>query len=331
MLRVPTSSLRTAKTVSKKVASKLPTGSRVHGLLAADFLLNKLPKYEPWNAVLPSRDEVWASMPLTWDRRLHDFLPRAARQLLQKQEAKFERDWAAVRQAFPDSSISRADYMYAWALVNTRTFYYETSENRKLHKDDRMALQPVADLLNHHPTEGCKVTFDWKGCTVRSTRSYTPGDEVYICYGNHGNDFLLTEYGFMLENNQWDEVCFDDAIIPALSAGQRDQLDERQFLGNYMLDSNGVCHRTQVAVRLMCLPLSRWKKFVEDGNDEEGDQEEVNRHIVRLLNKYQDTIQKTIRRIEGLDVGQATQRDMLCLRWRQIQGLIENTIETLMA
>ncbi|KAK3330925.1 hypothetical protein B0H66DRAFT_81304 [Apodospora peruviana] len=335
LLRVPTSALRTAKTVCKKVSSKLPTGSRVHGLLAADIILNPSPKYKQWNAVMPSREDVWASLPLTWNRRLHELLPRSARERLRKQETKFERDWTAIKQAFPDSKISRNDYLYAWALVNTRTFYYELNGNSKLHKDDRLALQPVADLLNHHDSEGCKVDFESDDCTITSTRAYAPGDEVYICYGNHGNDFLLAEYGFVLPQNRWDEVCLDDAILPKLSARQKEQLDEVGFLGNYMLDSNGVCYRTQVALRLICLPLNEWRRFVDGeagaggGDAERQQQEEVDRKLVHLLRKYQDMIRNTVERIKDSEVGQPCQRDLLCLRWTQIQSLMEKTIEKL--
>lgn len=275
-------------------------------------------------------------MPLTWDRRLHEFLPRTARNLLRKQEAKFERDYAAVHHAFPNSpTVSRTEYMYAWALVNTRTFYYETStsETGKLHRDDRIALQPVADLLNHHATEECKVSFTAEGCTVRAGKAYSPGDEVYICYGRHGNDFLLAEYGFILEDNKWDEVCLDDVILPGLSARQKELLDEVGFLGNYMLDSNGICFRTQVALRLVFSPLSEWRKYLDDGggggDEEAAQQEEVDRELRPILSKYRESISKTIGRIEESKIGQASQRDMLILRWRQIASLVDKTTQTL--
>lgn len=224
--------------------------------------------------------------------------------------------------------------MYAWALVNTRTFYYETpsSDTRKLHRDDRIALQPVADLLNHtsNPADGCKVSFDTEGCTVRASREYSPGDEVYICYGNHGNDFLLTEYGFILEENIWDEVCIDDAILPVLSARQKELLEEVGFLGNYMLDKNGVCYRMQVALRLVCLPLSEWRRFLDgEGGDEEAQQEVVDRELKSILKQYRGSVTKIIGKIEDSEIGQASQRDTLVLRWRQIGGLIDNTVETL--
>ncbi|KAM7213066.1 putative set domain containing protein [Rhypophila decipiens] len=334
LLKVPTSSLRTSKTVCKEVSSRLPTGTRVHGLLAADFLLNKQPNYAPWNAVLPSREDVWASMPLTWDRHLHEFLPPSARQLLKKQEAKFDRDWQAVHNAFPQ--ISRADYLYAWALVNTRTFYYDgggsSSNGKKPPPHDCMALQPVADLLNHHPTQGAKVTFSAEGCAIRATKTYTPGEEIYICYGNHGNDFLLTEYGFLLDENKWDEICLDEAILPELSGRQKDMLADEDFLGNYMLDSNGVCYRTLVALRLLALSLIEWRRYLDGpfNVDDEVQQGEVDRELARILEKYRrGTIAKMIGKIEESTAGEESQRKMLIRRWEQIGELIDRTIENL--
>ncbi|KAK1783818.1 hypothetical protein QBC45DRAFT_398971 [Copromyces sp. CBS 386.78] len=256
ILTVPSNTLRTYETVNPSIARGL-LGISIHGLLAADLALDPSPsaKYRQWNAVCPTREDVWDSLPLTWDHRLRDFLPKKALELLLKQEAKFEKDWSMVQQSkllSPRSgekeherseeeegeklnkSITRDDYLYAWLLVNTRTFYHETPKTKKFNKEDRMVLQPVADLFNHtsydssaEEKEGnkktCSVAFSPTAFTITTTRPYTVGEEVYICYGNHSNDFLLIEYGFLFDENVWDEVCIDDAILPLLDKSQQQQ------------------------------------------------------------------------------------------------------------
>lgn len=262
---------------------------------------------------------MWDSLPLAWDHRLRKFLTKRALELLLKQEAKFNKDWSMVQQSSLLSSrsdgkgdetseeervelikmITRDDYLYAWLLVNTRTFYHETPKTKKFKKEDRMVLQPVADLFNHtsydpsaDEKEGnkktCSVAFSPTAFTITTTRPYNEGEEVYICYGNHSNDFLLVEYGFLFDENVWDEVCIDDAILPLLDqhqptpVGQSQQpkkitrrlnergkkdpkstseqqppksrkilLEETGFLGNYNLDPRNPtgCYRTQVALR----------------------------------------------------------------------------------
>lgn len=39
----------------------------------------------------------------------------------------------------------------------------------------------------------CDVKFDEKEYTLRATEDYEKGDEVYMSYGSHPNDFLLAE------------------------------------------------------------------------------------------------------------------------------------------
>ena len=201
-----------------------------------------------------------------------------------------------------NKSITKDDYLYAWLLVNTRTFYHETPRTKKFKKEDKMVLQPVADLFNHtsydpsaEEKEGnkktCSVAFSPTAFTITTARPYTAGEEVYICYGNHSNDFLLIEYGFLFDENVWDEVCIDDAILPLLNQHQptpvqqqqqppkkptrrlhergkkdpkpttsnhtpktpKDLLEETGFLGNYNLDPRNPtgCYRTQVALRAL--------------------------------------------------------------------------------
>ncbi|KAK4042175.1 hypothetical protein C8A01DRAFT_44824 [Parachaetomium inaequale] len=346
ILHVPASVLRTLDTVRPQVKEALPKDTKVHAILAAELALDKpTSEYSPWNAVVPSRDSVSASLPLAWDARLHPYLPKPALALLRKQQAKFTRDWTAIQQTplaaaatsqSTTPTITRQEYLHFWLLVNTRTFYHETPHTATLPRDDRMVLQPVADLFNHADT-GCAVAFTGagggggSGFTVTADRPYAAGEEVYICYGKHTNDFLLVEYGFVLETqNRWDEVCLDEAVLPALSGARRELLDERGFLGNYVLDAGTVCYRTQVAVRLLCVSAGEWERLVHEGEDGgEALQEEVDRLLVGMLRRYRGTVEGRVQEIEGLEVGLPSQREVLCTRWRQIGRLVEQTIERL--
>ncbi|KAH8882680.1 SET domain-containing protein [Thozetella sp. PMI_491] len=326
LLEVPTSLLRTLDTVPKRIARKLPKKLTIHGLLAADLALNKSVKYDIWNAVTPTREDIWATLPLTWDTKLHEFLPRPAKDLLNKQIAKIKLDWSMVLEAFP--SLAYDDYLYAWLLVNTRTFHYTTAKTEKFAPPDCMALQPVADLFNHSD-EGCGVQFDTESFAITSMRPYAAGEEVHISYGSHSNDFLLVEYGFVMDHNRWDEVCIDDIILPQLSSEQKNKLEQRDFLGKYIIDSESVCYRTQVALRILCLPENKWKAFVDGVDDGEAEQKKIDRFLLSLLKKYEPTVKKILLQVEALKVGQDGHRAMLSTRWQQIQALLAATIKRL--
>jgi hypothetical protein len=47
--------------------------------------------------------------------------------------------------------------------------------------------------LTRSITMQCDVKFDEKEYTLRATEDYEKGDEVYMSYGSHPNDFLLAE------------------------------------------------------------------------------------------------------------------------------------------
>ena len=152
---------------------------------------------------------------------------------------------------------------------------------------------------------------------------------MYISYWNHSNDFLLTEYGFILPEegggNQWDEIPLDAFILPLFSAKQKERLEERRFLGKYILDRKDVCYRTQVALRILVLPIRKWERFVDGLEDMEDEQGAVDRVLGKVLKNLKIEVQGKMESVEGLkeDVGMKCQRDMLRRRWMQIEGLIQ--------
>jgi hypothetical protein len=262
-----------------------------------------------------------------WPEELQELLPRPAKDLLKKQQARFHRDWDIVSKAFPD--MRREEYLYTWFIVNTRTFYYVTPRMQRLPRDDKLALLPVADLFNHADS-GCQVSFSPVGFTITSDRAYRAGKEVHISYGGHSNDYLLTEYGFVLAENRWDEVCLDDVILPDLNRTQKAELEDRGFLGKYMLDARTPgCHRTQVVLRLLCCTPSQWRSFVDAEDDGEASQGKVDALLTQLLNRILQTIRETLGNMEKLDVGHDTGGELLTERWKQIETMITQTIQRL--
>ncbi|OTB02869.1 hypothetical protein M426DRAFT_74354 [Hypoxylon sp. CI-4A] len=326
VLEVPTSCLRSIDTVRKSVIRHLPKSISIHGLLAADLALDNSAKYAIWNAVCPTPED-FAGMPLVWPQELRALLPPAAQGLLTKQESKLIQDWAAVSAAFPDQ-LDEARYRYAWMLVNTRTFYYVNTKLKKRSADDHMCLQPVADLFNHGD-EGCNVAFDREGFAVKSMRSYAKDEEVKICYGRHSGDFLLVEYGFVMDDDRWDEILLDDVLLPRLSDRQKEKLDEVGFLGKYILDREAVCHRTQVALRILCCNVREWGRFVDGIDDGERSQQKVDNLILELLREQKQKAQETISQIGALGKGDVQQKEVLIKRWTQIQGLVNANVTRL--
>ncbi|KAF6837971.1 SET domain-containing protein [Colletotrichum musicola] len=327
VLDVPIPCLKTIATVPKSISRLFPKDVPVHALLAADIALDASPSFATWSAVFPTERDL-LSCPLTWPPSLAALLPPAASALLSAQREKFDAHWALVSAALPD--LSHDAYRHAWLLVNSRTFYHVTPRTAKRPRDDHMVLQPVADLLNHS-SRGCHVAFDTTSFTIRADRDYDAGEEIHICYGRHSNDFLLVEYGFVMGEgeNEWDEASLDEALLPRLGAAHRRRLEERGFLGKYVVDAETVCYRTQAALRTLVLPARRWARFVDGFEDGEAEQAEVDALLRDVLSAYDREIAEKIETVSKSGEGEEFQRSMLVGRWRQIQNLVRATIQKL--
>ncbi|KZM23298.1 uncharacterized protein EKO05_0004501 [Ascochyta rabiei] len=347
-------------------ALKLPDNITVHGRLAASLALwysdPSHKEYDLWQAVWPTEEDFKSTMPIYYNKALQDLLPRAAELLLTNQRTKLNKDWTDLHPHLP--TISEDLFTYTWLIVNTRTFYWNYPDlpnshprlpkrKNKLTGDDCYAMCPFMDYFNHSDV-GCDPEADSKGYSVTADRAYQAGEEVYVSYGAHTNDFLLAEYGFILESNMRDAVPLDHLILPLLDKEQTQALKEDGFYGNYTLFAGGasetICHRTQAVLRLLVLDSKRYSAFV--GGDDDGDREQgrLYGYLVGLLTKYSRQVMDVLEEAEGLKVDgvegerktrlrsksgdveppvRSGQKDNLVRRWKQIRDIVNGAIEEL--
>ncbi|PHH66410.1 hypothetical protein CDD81_7465 [Ophiocordyceps australis] len=306
VLSVPAALLRSLGNTPKPVVRRLE-GASVHAILAAALCLDDSPDFGLWRAVLPSPATLRAAMPLCWPPELQLLLPAAAKTLLDSQCAKLDRDWALVAAAYADSPISRLDFVYAWALVNSRTFYHTTPRTlARLPSDDHMVLQPVADLFNHtpHAAAACSVAFDSRGYTFTALHAYSPGQELLIRYGAHSNDHLLVEYGFTLDSHPADDILLDPYLCP-----------------QYMLGSDEPCYRTLTALRLLCLSTPQWRAVLDGSRHEDHDRDAVHAQLLKLLSKLQKDVRSKLAQLHRTKAGTPAMRTSLRTRWLQVKDL----------
>lgn len=329
MLIIPGTSFRTLGTTPLSVRQRLKD-ARVHAILAANLILDKSPEMAIWSAVLPTMEDFQMLMPFCWTPDLQAFLPHSSSNELAKQKAAFSNDWEAVNKAY-EGEITKDDFLYAWLLVNTRTFYYTDKSTKGRPTEDHMILQPVADLLNHS-AHGCSLSFEGNEFTVTTVRDHEPGEEIFISYGSHSNDFLLVQYGFVLpsSSNPWDEICLDPYIVPELiAAGKKDRLEEAGFWGRYMLDSETPCYRTDVALRALCLTPTQWEAALTGERDEDIDRAIMNEELVKILQRAEVDADAKLAAVSTLTVGDEAIRLSLKARWLQMGALLRRTISRL--
>lgn len=255
-----------------------------------------------------------------------------------KQERKLALDFQQVKNAIVDAKDNYNRYVYNWCVVNTRCFYYvRDGEEPPENSDEAMALCPFMDYFNHSD-HGCEVTFDRTGYTLKADRDYTLGEELYVSYGNHSNDFLLTEYWFILDKNSHDVLMLDDIVLATLTGGTRWQaskkLADAGYCGQYTLSSSGVCFRTEVAVLMDLLPKKKWRNFIAGTWTYDDDEEplvsrtiegKVYRQICHYVTAYWFEASRALEYIQDVDEaifdGNMYAKSVLLTRWNQIEQM----------
>ncbi|KAJ5114689.1 hypothetical protein NUU61_000448 [Penicillium alfredii] len=326
-----------------------------------------LAEYEPWRKCWPSRRDFEDGMPILWPAALggpkwpgngddddaqqdqagglpnslppcisglwNSFQKTPTKEyetyhqnLLAQQVQRLRKAWTDVVSVFPDTDWNT--FSYHWLIVNTRSFYWvgpdqDTPEDR----NDAMALVPFADYFNHSDV-ACDVEFDDDGYLFRASKNYEPGEEVFMSYGSHPNDFLFAEYGFFLDENGSDTVYLDDIIFRDINRPQlRDELWENQYYGNYQVTLHGACYRTEVAACLKYMNEEDWRNHVLEGSSQGLDENKSEATIKDWIQNYAMEAEMAIATLQAAMETNTVVREhrskaeMLLRRWQQIKDL----------
>lgn len=157
----------------------------------------------------------------------------------------------------------------------------------------------------------------------------------------------------MLETNKWDFVPVDDLLLPNVlkSKLRRNRLETAGYLGfevlqaktitrakygcrDYRLTAEGLCFRTQVAVRTLTLNAKEWTKFREgqclSDDASKQDEYEADAFIVEnILEVYLWEAVEALKALKGLhSPGLQSQKDTLIGRWKQIRNMVQQAIQS---
>lgn len=280
----------------------------IHGRIAADLALHHSQVPE-WFIMVPPFADFESTVPFLWSQELQDLLPREANDISARQRSRSERDWTLFTEQFPN--VPRGEYLHAWLLVSTRAFYWETPDTLPYPWDDRLAMLPIADLFNHSAT-GCSASFNMEGYTIDADKVYKAGAEISTSYGTHSNDYLLAEYGFMLDENEHDRISLDDVILPKLTEEQVIQLEQDDVLCGQFMFQPGLDEddKTWDVLRVMC----------------NGDDDAVQELLKSLLQEYELEVKRMQRKVEGLT---GPQGETIIKRWKQVAQLTQECLNSL--
>jgi len=107
---------------------------------------------------------------------------------------------------------SETAFKLAWAQLNTRTVYlndqWHDVGKSESNNDSTLnwALAPFLDQFNHHHDAKTVIHDDSDKFAIQVEKKHAKGEQLFISYGEHPDDFLLLEYGFIIGNSNPNNV-----------------------------------------------------------------------------------------------------------------------------
>ncbi|CDO94065.1 unnamed protein product [Kluyveromyces dobzhanskii CBS 2104] len=288
--------------------------------------------WKPFFDIFPSNDEL-SSIPTKWrltrsdqnSKTLLDCLPTASSTHEQRISELVLHDWATIKpvlqkwtEQFPSPIASMDDFflyfVHIYFIINSRCLYMEVPSKSDVR--DFFTMVPFVDYLNHVNDVGLhcfpsinkfkKSSYGLGEFSIRvgSHRYDREGDEIFLNYGAHSNDFLLAEYGFSTSNNGWNYIDLTPEIC-SMFTDPKDIafLDSLGYWQDYTLSKGEISYRTLVAISLLvCKDHRKTEKFSLGYISENYFEPETSDLIKPLLQnmklQYISQVQK-IRQLEG--------------------------------
>lgn len=310
--------------------------------------------WKPFFDIWPTKEEL-RSIPAIWNcdlnsqyRSLIEYLPMAARNHMTRISKLVREDWDAISEVVLEwneicGSILGVEtaqmytsnelfslFLHVYFIINSRCLYAEIPVKR----NDRLSnftLVPYVDFLNHT----CKV--DLHCYPQLDTLSKSEADEnngigqfsircgehcyniineeLFLNYGAHSNDFLLSEYGFVVNENEWNYLDISNDVIELIND---DNMEVQTFLlkhdywGDYTINENEISYRIIVALSYyVTRDERRVQKFIEGYISEDYFEPKITPVLQTLLLSLLATYTKTLNQLETLA---NAADDKLCLQ-----------------
>ncbi|KAG2736289.1 hypothetical protein G9P44_000379 [Scheffersomyces stipitis] len=222
--------------------------------------------WKPFLEMLPDISDfslnplIWQVLQVDQWEELIQFLPESAKRRAEDVYERFLEDYVVVRalvsRILDDLKLSESSadeyipvdlFLWAWMCINSRCLYMTIPQGKT--NADNFTMAPYVDFLNHSCNDECSILIDTTGFHVRTTTPYMPGDQLFLSYGPHCNEFLLCEYGFVIpHDNKWNDLDISAYIIPLLKPQHVEFLKENDYFDKYTMTNEGISFRTEVVL-----------------------------------------------------------------------------------
>ncbi|CCK68134.1 protein-lysine N-methyltransferase KNAG_0A04620 [Huiozyma naganishii CBS 8797] len=245
--------------------------------------------WQPFFNVWPTADEL-SAVPAIWkltktNNDLIELLPGDSVKHMNRISNLVETDWDVLLPTinqwyamFPDTmKMGKTNifkrFLLIYFAINSRCLYCDIPLRKEFANEgedvllSNFTMVPYVDYLNHTDDidQHCYPKIEKNVRRAQGIgqfmlkvgpHSYTKkGDELMLNYGPHSNDFLLSEYGFVMKKNRWNHLDVTDYIIEQVKdkpsfPKQKQFLEDHLYWGDYTLNNEEISFRTLVAVSL---------------------------------------------------------------------------------
>ncbi|WP_158501680.1 SET domain-containing histone-lysine N-methyltransferase [Vitiosangium sp. GDMCC 1.1324] len=208
VLRVPrecllTTGLARSSEIGRLLESHLEAES--DELYLAAFLLQEKQRegsfWRPYLETLPA--SVPHSLLFLEERELQLLQGSAVLEELEARREMLHTQHALLRAHIPGwASLTATEFLWACVVVSSRNF------GVKLRGNPVRCLAPLADMLNHKtsPDVHWGLSEDEESFEMVALKALPAGQEIHDSYGAKSNHRFLLHYGFVLEDNEHDEL-----------------------------------------------------------------------------------------------------------------------------
>lgn len=248
--------------------------------------------WKPFFEIFPTEDDlksipaIWNSLPHSNNKQLFEILPNASKIDGIRISKLLKNDWETISpilhrwntifqdKSIPDLETQFTKFVHVYFVINSRCLYTEIS----LKEDpvDKFTMVPYVDFLNHTTEVGVhcypkmdtfkKNNYGIGQFSIRcGSHEYNKlGEELFLNYGAHSNDFLINEYGFVVDNNDWNFIDVTPEIESLVcNPKQRDFLEAHGYWGDYTITAQDISFRILVALALIVTDdFRRVEKFM---------------------------------------------------------------------
>ena len=205
ILTVPSGVLLTAGAAAAAVVPGTSEVDSIVMMLLTERSRGETSSWAPWLLSLPGYDEFASGMPMLWDQEVTELLRcPAAISCARSQRVAVRARYAALCELLQSADApppSWRDYLWAWAIVESRALYLEEASVGAATN----CIAPLGDMFNHHASEpSVSALYDrdalgGRGAfTFVASKDVEAGVELCLRYGAHDNTTLLLSYGFVL-------------------------------------------------------------------------------------------------------------------------------------